>query len=370
MPRTLYTSGYGGEIAVLSFDAVRSSLSVASTIPAGTAPTWLTLSTIHPILYTGDEFNSPSGTLIAFSIAEDGSLAQAGESAEVGEGPVHFALGKGGKHLYAACYSGGELTAVGLKDDGTFDTEREKQSFKYRGKGQHKGRQEAPHAHGVAIDPTGNFLFCADLGTDQLHVYKIGPQLTEQPAISLPAGNGPRHLVFAAPSSSSSRTLLYLVEELSNTVAIFEVLYPSSPDGTLSLNVLQREVSTLPPDYKDVPGDWTAAELDVSPDRRFLYVSNRAPTDPAPKSDTLMIAELSADGIVVEGRTPTFVSLGGRGPRHFTFSPKTEEDEEGKYLAVAFQRTNEVVVYVVKGKGLAEVARVKGIKEPTCVVWR
>lgn len=143
----------------------------------------------------------------------------------------------------------------------------------------------------------------------------------------------------------------------------------SYPNGGISLTPLQTNVSTLPPDAPSYAGDWTAAEVDISPCRGYLYVSNRAPLDPHPSSDTLTIFELDSAGKIDSKKEPTYFQVGGRGPRHFQFSPAREGQEKGKYLAVALQRTNEVVVFEVEGKKIAEVARVKDVKEPTAVVW-
>lgn len=264
-----------------------------------------------------------------------------------------------------------------------------------------------------AIDPTGEYLFCTDLGTDQLHVYKISEdRLHLATSVATTRGSGPRHLVFT--QTSPSRSLLYLVEELSNTVSIYEVLYPDTtappapeapstpppppvvpkveendsaaplppsaaprPDPhppvvavpTPTINPLQLSVSILPPNWTELAaGDWTAAELSLSSDRKLLYVTNRAPIEPSlPKTDYLTIFTLEDEGKIVEGET-SYVELGGVGPRHFMLSPKSDEGVE--YMAVAFQRTNEVVVYEVNGKDIKEVARVDGIEGATCVVWK
>ncbi|GAA6025686.1 hypothetical protein JCM11491_005222 [Sporobolomyces phaffii] len=417
--RTLFATGYGGQIHTLSFNPSTPSLASTSSVSAGTAPTWLTLHPTLPLLYTGDEFSSPDGVLSTFSIddSNSSSLAPIGHAGKSKEGPVHFVLSPDGGELYSACYSAGALSSTKLLDNGTFDADKRGQTFVYGGKGPNPDRQEGPHAHGVAIDPTGQFLFCTDLGTDQLHVYRISKDRIDlATSISTAKGSGPRHLVFSKLSSNSTGSLFYLVSELSNTVSVYELVYPESdpapppppaglppveaikaedagtppprPDPvptpavpTPKINPIQLDVSILPPNHTDLapPGDWTAAELALSPDEKTLYVSNRAPVEPSlPKTDYMTIFSLDGAGkVVVEGGNDTttrFVELGGVGPRHFMSSPKAtrgnDTDEEGKYMAVAFQRTNEVVVYRVGGaEGLSEVARVGGIEGATAVVW-
>ncbi|GAA5897134.1 hypothetical protein JCM6882_001801 [Rhodosporidiobolus microsporus] len=366
MPSTLLTSGYGGEIYTLSLDTSASpaALKVTSTQAAGNAPTWLTLHDAgkQRVVYTGDEFSSPNGTLSAFRIDSDGKLASL-NSASSGEGPVHFVVSHDGRNLYSANYGSGSLTHVRLEEDGSFAKDEEV-TLTFTGTGPRADRQEMPHIHGVYIDPTGEYLLATDLGTDQLKSYRInGDKLDALTPISVIAGTGPRHLVISPPSASQPKTLLYLVEELTSSVSIFEIVYPSTAGGDLTLSPVQTEISILPPDNASFAGDWTAAEVALSADKRFLYVSNRAPLDPHPDADTLTIFELDVEGKVVEGKEPTYFKLGGRGPRDFAFCP------EGKYLAVPLQRTNEVVVYEVKGAKLDEVARVKDVKEPTAIVW-
>ncbi|GAA5927407.1 lactonase family protein [Sporobolomyces koalae] len=432
LTRTLFASGYGGQIYSLSFNPTIPSLSISSTVAAGSAPTWLTLHPTQPILYTGDEFSSPHGTLTTFEIQNGDALRQVGSHANSKEGPVHFALSPDTKQLFSACYSAGALSTTKLLEDGKFADPTEKegrgQNYVYGGKGQNPDRQEGPHAHGVAIDPTGQYLFCTDLGTDQVHVYHIKPtRIDFVTSLAATRGSGPRHLVF---SQTASRTLFYLVEELSNTVSIYEITYPDpkidddsevkpnpeqdtpmplapteptpgpatldappepgselpgpgyyrpKPETVapvpksilLTINPVQLNISTLPANASEIAaGDWTAAELELSHDRRFLYVSNRAPVEPnLPESDYLTIFSLDGDGKIVEAETSHF-ALGGVGPRDFMSSPKSGDEEQGKYVAVAFQRTNEVVVYSVDGKNITEVTRVKGIEGATAVVWR
>lgn len=52
------------------------------------------------------------------------------------------------------------------------------------------------------------------------------------------------------------------------------------------------------------------------------------------------------------------------GLRHFSLSLG-----EGEWVAVACEKTDEVVMFRRDGGKLDEVARVKGIKQPTCVIW-
>lgn len=102
------------------------------------------------------------------------------------------------------------------------------------------------------VDPTGKYLLAADLGSDVLRVFDISSGIPSSlPSITLPPGNGPRHLFISPPRARSDRTLIYLIEEMGNTIAVFEVEYPSDKQAAFNLKKIQREVSVLPPDAKD-----------------------------------------------------------------------------------------------------------------------
>lgn len=223
------------------------------------------------------------------------------------------------------------------------------------------------------LDPTGEYLVCADLGADTLRVFLTSDPLHKADQAHITPGAGPRHLLFLPPSPSSpkSPTLCYLVNELSNTIAVFEVIYPASKHDHLHFKAVGKDNISFLPVEKVSTGDWTGAELAVTPDRKHLFVSNRSPDDPAPEdgSDELAIFKLKENGQIITTEPPTFKAVGGLGLRHFAFSPAKYGDEEGSFVAVACQKTNEVVILKRTGPELEEVVRVKDIAQPTCVIW-
>lgn len=380
MPNIL-ASGYGGVIHSIAFDTTALSLKETSSVSGegvGKAPTWL-LRHKDNLLYSGDEFAPEHGALSAWTVDQDtAKLTLVSQAPCNGEGPVSFIVSPDQKHLYVACYGGGTLDSVALTEEGHFVNDvKQDETFPFVGTGPHTERQEAPHPHQVELDPTGQYLFICDLGSDQVRVFSTGDELTQLDGTPILPGSGPRHLLFVPPTTTtsppssdspiSSQTRVYLVNELTNTVSIYEVEYPPSADSPhpLTLKVLQQDISIVPTDQPTK--DWTGAELAILNGDR-LVISNRAPDDPLPtdETDLLAIFKLDADGLIDKVEGPTFKPVGARGLRHFSVSPC------GKWLALAAQKTNEVIVYEVSKEGeelLKEVARVKDIKEPTCAIW-
>ena len=60
------------------------------------------------------------------------------------------------------------LGVLPLDPDGGFSARGPDQVFGHTGSGPDEGRQEWPHAHFVALDPSGAFVLVVDLGTDQI----------------------------------------------------------------------------------------------------------------------------------------------------------------------------------------------------------
>lgn len=125
-------------------------------------------------------------------------------------------------------------------------------------------RQDAPHPHGVIVDPTGRYVLIPDLGADIIRIYQID-QMTGhfQPMDPLPArkGSGPRHGVFWTPkgsNNSTSHVYFYLVHELSNGLTGYRVSY--TEDGMSFTEIFEENTygnHTAPTGSK-------AAEIQIS----------------------------------------------------------------------------------------------------------
>lgn len=125
-------------------------------------------------------------------------------------------------------------------------------------------RQDAPHPHGVVVDPTGRFVLVPDLGADLVRVFHINLStglLEQVEALAVKPGTGPRHGVFWTPrglNSTSSQIYFYLVQELSNELTGFRVSYPGNRISFAQIH----EGSTF--GDEPAPGGSKAAELAIS----------------------------------------------------------------------------------------------------------
>ena len=131
-------------------------------------------------------------------------------------------------------------------------------------------------------------------------------------ATKVPLGSGPRHILFDKDGKQ-----LYVVFELTNEVAVFEY-----SNATLKL----KEVVALT-DTKTRLG--SAAELKLSEDNTFLYVSVRG-------EDNKLVVFKTNNGEHLEKIQS--VATGSK-PRNFKLS-KTED-----FILVANQESNSIVTY-------------------------
>jgi 6-phosphogluconolactonase len=274
-------------------------------------PGFLALHPTKPLLYSvGRSEAHPKGSLAVFKLGD--SLEFLAETSSQGANPCHLAIDASGKVLAAANYSDGTtsttlLDANGLPAGPGFAT-------KIEGKGPRSDRQDGPHAHGVYF--RGKHLLVPDLGIDKVLTFTVDPatakSTTAEPAgWSGKPGAGPRHLAFSPDGKHA-----YVVNELDNTVTACAL---SAKDGTLQT---LHSVPTLPLGWE---GQSTTAEIQVHPNGKFVYASNRGHDS---------IAVFSRDAATGKLTPVEIVPCGGKVPRHFTLSP------DGKWLLCAHQDSN------------------------------
>ncbi|MDP6268494.1 MAG: beta-propeller fold lactonase family protein, partial [Arenicellales bacterium] len=189
-----------------------------------------------------------------------------------------------------------------------------RQSFKqyYRPQGQwrqvtdredHWGnRQVGPHAHCAHF--WHDWVFIPDLGENAIFQYRwdaTAKQLVGETHIKFEAGSGPRHMAM-----HPGLDICYVSNELFNTVCVAEL--DASEPSVIKPRLIPIQYESTIDNRNNVS---YVSEIKLSPDARFLYVSNRG-------DDSLAIFRVLEDGrLERSGR----VSTGGKFPRHFAITP-------------------------------------------------
>ncbi|GAA5919443.1 hypothetical protein JCM1841_002395 [Sporobolomyces salmonicolor] len=402
-PYLLFAGGYGSTgsgILTLEFDPTASppTLQVIARAEAGAAPTWLTFSEDGKTLYADDEWAEPEGSITAFSVSEAGELTKLSTASSGGLWPCHSTLipFSSPPRLVTVNYKGASVSSIALLPSGDLSPSSQQliSCLNTRQPGPHPDRQQQAHPHGAHLDPRGLVCVVPDLGTDDLRILGITEdgQLEEVETISLRPGDGPRHVLF-----SKSGDVLYVLNELDNSLTVFRVAYPSSssspsPSRYPSFTLLQSNLSILPASpmpHQPSFATWHSAELLLTPSNRTLIASNRAEAhDPlhgarGGPEDLLALFAVRADG-TLDAASRTLVGAGGRAARHLSLSSESVRRrgtrdapvEDGRYLAVALHDSDEVVVFERvrvreddDGRELREVARVQDVGRPGVVLW-
>ena len=182
-----------------------------------------------------------------------------------GENAVHISLDDSENFIFVAHYSGnGALSVFKRNQDGSIGNRV------FLDKYQNQNNIE-PHPHS-AYSFREKYVYVPDLGRNLIVNYKMDAQtgkLIPNPnqMNGLPSTKGPRHLAF-----HSNGLYAYIVNELSSEINIISI-----DSNTGKLQTIQDKISTLPPGVSS--SGQSAGAIRVSPDQKYLYVSNRGKTN-------------------------------------------------------------------------------------------
>ncbi|UCF38117.1 MAG: lactonase family protein [Acidobacteriota bacterium] len=347
---TFYIGTYTGTtsegIYRCTLDTENASLGKPELAVAAPNPSFLVFDPALSILYsvneTEDFEGKASGFVSSYKVdPATGALQLAGRASSGGKGPCHLGLGASGQIVATANYGDGTVAISAIDTNGSITPPT--QVVRHSGSGPDSSRQKGPHAHSANFGPR-DILYVADLGVDKVFLYALDVESarvaeSSPPYLELAPGSGPRHVAF-----NRAGTEMYVVNELNSTVTRFRP-FSQTPDKPL------QTITTLPSDFT---GKNWPAEITVSPDGRFLYVSNRG-------HDSLAIFRITQGGLEAVG----FAATEGRNPRHFSFDPS------GDFLIVANQDSDNLVLFRVdKETGqLTKTSSEVAVGRPVCILF-
>jgi 6-phosphogluconolactonase (cycloisomerase 2 family) len=327
----------------------------------GTSPSCLTLNAAETRLYSANETDrvgdDKQGTVSVFAVNRaDGMLELLDTVSSGGAGPTYVSVHPRGRYLLVANYFGGSVAVLPIRADGrlgqatdikidrgqigpTRATNAPPGSFAFSG-------HDRTHAHMIQADPSGQFVLHADLGLDQIFVWRFdekrGLLTPNQPhAVSLPPGDGPRHFCF-----HPNGRWVYSIQEEGSTIVRFDY------DPRAGRLTPRQTISTLPPGFA---GSNFCSEVLVSADGRFVFAGNRL-------HDSIAVFSVGLNGdLSFVDDTPTR----GNYPRSFNFEPA------GEFLYCCNQRADNVTVFRVdRNTGrLAFTGHYTPVGNPSCIVF-
>ncbi len=268
----------------------------------------------------------------AYTIDRDTGALTLLATSPLAESFPYISLDRTGRFLFGAGYGAAVISVNAVGSDGRVGAD---------------ALQVIPvgrNAHSIRVDESNKFAFVPTLGSDQVFQFtfdaKSGRLSSNTPAIYLmKPGTGPRHFITSADNKH-----VYLLSELLATVTTFAL------DAKTGLLTEVSSASGLPPGSKLVPGaprgavgapggppprntdnDIWAADIHMTPNGKFLYISER--------TNNNLIA-FSVDGasgkLTYLSSTPTEPQ-----PRGFAIDPK------GRFLVTSGEKSETISVYAI-----------------------
>lgn len=310
-----YTSQPTEGIGLLSFDYESGIMDFTTLNSDISNPSFVISNSAQDIIFAVEENEKGTVKSFAFDRATN-TTTLLDEVSSYGAHPCYLALSPDESILVVGNYSSGNFSAYSVNQGKLTHI----QTVTHEGSSVNLSRQSQSHVHSTVFHPDGNHLLVGDLGADKIYIYEFKPTyaVSFRPMglgyIEVDAGAGPRHLTI-----HPSGKYVYLVHELSAEIGVYSFLKGK-------MEKLEAHTLTAP----DFFGSVGAAEVRLSPDAGFLYVSNRG------DANEITSFKIEGDGkLTLIERTDT----GGQTPRNFTLT------KDGKYLLVANQDSEDIQVF-------------------------
>ncbi|MBB3944228.1 6-phosphogluconolactonase [Rhizobium skierniewicense] len=327
-----------GDINTYSMDEKTGALTPADKVKAGFS--------VMPLAVSGDAHHlyavvrSQPYRVVSYDINQDTGALTEKAVAALPDSMPYVSVEKRGRLLFFASYGGNKIASLPIGAGGLVK-EGVKQVIL-------TGR----NAHSIVSDKTGKYVFASNLGSDVILQYVLNDETgmlePNKPAsVATKAGQGPRH-IRVSPDNKS----VYVVTELSGEVIHFAL---DAATGTLTeketvpvltadaglekgvappappaFNAPATAIQTPAPAVALQPKIW-AADIDITPDGKFLYASERS-------TSTIAIFAVAAD-------TGALTRLGSiateKQPRGIRIDPT------GRFLIAAGEKSEKISVYSI-----------------------
>jgi 6-phosphogluconolactonase len=298
--------GDANQIAIYKMDETTGKLEYTESVKMDGAPGALAVDPQKKHLFAAVR---TSKKIISHEINKDGTLKMVNTIA-VGMNPVYLGTDRTGKFLLSASYSEGKVMVHAIGKDGTLDAKPVVDIATEK------------TAHCILPDPSNKFVFVPHTTPNAILQFDFDATTGALKPNAVPKVMGgpnaePRHLWF-----HPLKKMAYAVNEKASSVTRY-TLDPAKGQLTPA-----ESVSTLPKDFK---GKNTCAHIEMTPNGKFLYASNRGHN--------------SIAGYAVDAETGKLKSLGQtateKTPRAFTLDPS------GRFLYVAGQDSGKLAAYEV-----------------------
>jgi 6-phosphogluconolactonase len=324
----LVSNSVDGDIAVFHLDGSTGRMTLVERCPTGEVSMPMALTADKQFVYAVTRGSVPE--LKKFSIDLHSGHLTHFRSAEINASLAYLSIDRAGRYLFGASYGEHLLNVYSVdRIDASEGTPLQSMSG-------------IEHAHAAIVSTDDRFVYATSLGGDIVVCLEIrsdnsGAPLVPFDHVALDKGFGPRHLRF-----SPTGEFLYVLSEFRATVAVFR---RNSQNGRLSLQSVSPRAAPL----SNLDDGWArpslsnpvqldpktllslvwAADIQIRPDGRFVYVSERT-------SSRLLSFRVAADGASLQyaGCISTEAQ-----PRGFKIDPT------GTFLVACGEKSSQLSVY-------------------------
>ena len=323
------SNGGDGDIAVMKLNPQTGDLKLVEKVPAGSNVMHMALSPDHRFLYAS--VRSEPFSVISYSInSETGKLTHLSKES-LPDNMVYISVDQTGRFLLSASYTGAKIAVNPIDLNGLV---------------QSKPIQiipTGPNPHSILVDPSNRFVYVPHLGNDQIKQFlfneSTGALTPNDPdVVYTKDGSGPRHFVF-----SPNNKFVYVSNELDGTVYSYEMnnktgilteiqrisIFPSptitheqsSPVATYtSQNMTNEKATTI-----------KVADIHITPDGKWLYVSERATNTITAFSVDHSLGNLTYIGSYDTEKVPRGINI----------------DPKGNFVIAAGQKSDHLSVHAI-----------------------
>ena len=279
--------------------------------------------------------------VVAFRILPDGNLERINSANIKGMRGCQIATSPKDDYIFVSGYHDGKVTVLRLNEDGSVGKITD--GVFHKGLGSVAERNFRPHVSCARLTPDEKYLMVADLGIDQVKVYRFDDhdgKIIQVDTIRSELESAPRHFIF-----SSDGKFFYLMHELKNTIDVY-----SYKTGERTPSV--EKVQTIATTGKHADQLTAACAIRFSPDENYLFCSN------AGDNSVSMFARDAETGML----TLQFcLRISGDYPKDIAIFP------DGQHLATINHGGNISLFHIDYEKKLLVMSgRSIGINEPNC----
>jgi 6-phosphogluconolactonase len=201
--------------------------------------------------------------VVSFRIHENGAITRLNSANIKGMRGCHLSTDAEDKYIFVSGYHDGKSTVLRLNKDGSVG-EIVTGVF-HKGLGSVAERNFRPHVSCTRRTPDGKFIMVADLGIDQVKIYRFNENDEEMilvDALHCELESAPRCFRF-----SSDGRFFYLISELKNVIDVFTY---ETGERQPKIEKIQT-VSTTGPKHSQLT---SACSMRISIDEKYLFCGN------------------------------------------------------------------------------------------------